>query len=101
MNSYNFLLISCLVLIPYFISLVLIKKGKFELYRQRRFWNIVLLISFLISGILGLVLAFSIDQKLSVEWYQPMLWWHVETGIVMGIVSIIHTFWHLKYFVKK
>lgn len=98
MNSYNFLLISSLVLIPYFVSLVLVKSGKLELYKQRRFWNIVLLISFLVSGILGLILAFLIDQKLSIAWYQSMLWWHVEAGIVMGIISIFHTLWHLKYY---
>lgn len=98
MNSYNFLLISGLVLIPYLISIFLIKKGKIELYKQKRFWNIVLLVSFLISGILGLILAFSIDHKLSIAWYRPMLWWHVEAGIVLGVVSIIHIIRHWRYF---
>jgi hypothetical protein len=52
----------------------------------------------LISGILGLILAFSIDQKLSIIWYLPMLWWHVELGIVMALVAVIHATWHLSYY---
>jgi len=99
MNNYHFVLISSLVLVSYLISVILVKNKKIEQIKQRQFWNGVLLISFLVSGILGLILAFSIDQKLSISWYLPMLWFHVEMGIVMAIVSIFHTFWHLRYFV--
>ena len=65
---------------------------------HRRFWNIILLISFIISGLLGLILALFIDQKWSLLWYQPLLWSHVEFGIIMALVSIMHIFWHLRYF---
>lgn len=98
MQNYNFILLSFLILIAYFGSVVLVKLKKIELIKQRRFWNTILLISFLISGILGLILAFSIDQKISISWYLPMLWWHVELGIVMALVAIFHAFWHLKYY---
>ena len=98
MKSYNFIFVSFLMLITYLGSVVLVKLNKTDLVKQRRFWNTILLVSFLISGLLGLILAFSIDQKLSIDWYLPMLWWHVEAGIVMAIVSIFHLFWHLKYF---
>jgi len=98
MQNYNFILISALVLTAYFGSVILVKLKKIELRTQRRFWNMVLLISFLISGILGLILAFLIDQKLSIGWYLPMLRLHVRLGIVMAIVSIFHAWWHLKYY---
>jgi len=98
MQNYNFTFVSFLVLITYFGSVFLVKFEKIDRVKQRRFWNTILLASFLISGILGLILAFLIDQKLSIKWYLPMLWWHVETGIIMAIVSIFHFFWHLKYF---
>ena len=48
----------------------------------RRLWNTILLVSFLVTGLLGLILAFSIDAKLSLSWYLPFLWFHVEFGIV-------------------
>lgn len=104
MNNYHFLLIFLITFFTYFLSLFLVKTKKINLIIHRRIWNIILLISFLISGILGLILAFSIDQKLTISWYQPFLWFHVEFGIVMALVSIFHTFWHLPYFanlVKK
>jgi spermidine synthase len=98
MNSYNFLLIVFIVFSLYFGSLYLVKRGKIELFKQRQFWNLILLVSFLISGTLGLVLAFFIDQKMSIAWYGNMLWIHVELGIVMALIAIFHAFWHLKYF---
>lgn len=98
MQNYNSILISALVLGAYFGSVMLVKLKKVELRKQRRFWNIVLLISFLISGILGLILAILIDQKISISWYLSMLRLHVRLGIVMAIVSIFHAWWHLKYY---
>lgn len=104
MNNYHFLLIFLITFIAYFFSLFLVKSKIISLIIHRRIWNIILLISFLFSGILGLVLSFSIDQKLTISWYLSFLWLHVEFGIVMALVSIFHTLWHLPYFtnlVKK
>ena len=98
MQNYNSILISVLVLAAYFGSVILVKLKKVELRSQRRFWNVVLLVSFLISGILGLVLAFMIDQKLSISWYLSMLQLNVKMGIVMAIVAIFHAWWHLRYY---
>ncbi|MDD4938499.1 MAG: hypothetical protein PHX34_05865 [Candidatus Shapirobacteria bacterium] len=98
MNVYNFILIFVITFILYFLSLFLVKKNKFNQINHRRFWNIILLVTFLVSGLLGLILAFSIDQKISLNWYQPFLWLHVEFGIIMALVSIFHIFWHLSYF---
>jgi spermidine synthase len=98
MQSYNFILISFFVFFIYFSSLFLIKIQKITQLQHRRFWNLVLLITFLATGILGLFLAFSIDQKLSLRWYLPLIWYHVEFGIIMALVSLFHTFWHLPYF---
>lgn len=100
MNSYHFLLLSILIFGCYFFSNYLVKIKKISLITNRRFWNIVLLISFLISGILGLLLAMFIDLKLSISWYQPALWFHVEFGIIMALVAIFHTFWHLPYYIS-
>jgi spermidine synthase len=98
MLNYHFGIITTVILTAYLGSLGLVKLGKINLIKQRRFWNIILLFSFLISGILGLVLAFCVDQKLAIGWYAQILWIHVETGIVMALVSIFHLLWHTKYF---
>ena len=101
MSGYNFNLITIIVLLAYFSSFYLTKIKKITQIQHRRFWNFVLLITFLVSCLLGLFLAFSIDKKLSLSWYLPLIWYHVEFGIVMSIVAIFHTVWHFPYFLKR
>ncbi|MDD4938067.1 MAG: hypothetical protein PHX34_03585 [Candidatus Shapirobacteria bacterium] len=100
MSNYNFFLIFFLTFLAYFFSLYLVKTKKINLITHRQFWNIILLISFLFSGVIGLILAFSIDQKLSINWYLPFLWLHVEFGIIMALVSLFHIFYHFSYFLN-
>jgi len=100
LNSYHFLILSFIVIVLYFLSFYLVKINIIKLLLHRKIWNLILLFSFLISGIIGLVLAFMIDNKMSITWYSNLLWIHVELGIIMAIVSIFHALWHLKYFVK-
>jgi hypothetical protein len=98
MSSYNFILITIIVLTVYFLSFYLTKIKKITQVQHRRFWNLVLLITFLASCLLGLFLAFSIDQQLSLSWYLPLIWYHVEFSIVMSLVAIFHALWHLPYY---
>lgn len=98
MSNYNFLIIFITTLSSYFLSLFLVKIKKINLIQHRRFWNLILLISFLASCLLGLFLAFSIDNQLSLGWYLPLIWYHVEFGIVMALVSIFHFIWHIPYY---
>ncbi|MFA5749747.1 MAG: hypothetical protein WC895_00800 [Candidatus Shapirobacteria bacterium] len=100
MNSYHFLFLFFIVLGFYFLSNYLVKIKKNSLINHRRLWNVVLLTSFLISGILGLILAIFIDLKISILWYKSALWFHVEFGIVMALIAIIHTLWHLPYYLS-
>jgi hypothetical protein len=98
MSGYNFYLITIITLIAYFLSFYLTKTKKITQIQHRRFWNFVLLITFLASCLLGLFLAFSVDNKLSLSWYLPLIWYHVEFGIVMSLVSIFHILWHIPYY---
>lgn len=100
MNSYYFLLLLILVFASYFLSSYLVKIKKISLIKHRQLWNIILLISFLISGILGIILAAIIDLKLVFLGYRSLLWFHVEFGIVMALVGIFHTLWHLPYYLS-
>jgi len=74
------------------------KKQKISLILHRKIWNYTLLLSFLLVGISGLILAFAADYKILINGYRNLLWLHVETGILMGIISLAHTLWHWKYF---
>ena len=98
MQSYQTIPILSVIIVLYLFSILLVKTKKVSLFHQRRFWNFVLLITFLVSGILGLVLAISIDQKITFGWYLPFLKLHVKFGTAMGMVSIFHLLWHLPYY---
>lgn len=98
MQNYLTIPILLVLIVLYFISIWLVKIKKISLLLQQRIWNVILLITFLVSGILGLILAFTLDQKINFAWYLPFLRLHVKFGIAMSIVSIFHLIWHLPYF---
>lgn len=98
MQNYQTIPILVVLLILYIITIILVKSKKISLFSQRRFWNIVLLITFLVSGLLGLILAISIDQKINLPGYLQFLHLHVKFGIAMSLVSIFHLIWHLPYY---
>lgn len=100
MDSYNFFLILIIMLLSYGISALLVKLDKIRLITHRRIWNILLLITFFVSGIMGLILAFLVDNKISFSWYREFLWFHVEFGISMAIISIFHFYYHLRYYIN-
>lgn len=101
LDSYHFFPILILSVAAYLFSLLLVRLHKMALITHRRIWNYLLLISFLISGLLGAVLAFFIDYKLSVAWYREFLWLHVEAGLAMACISVFHIIWHGRYFWRR
>ncbi len=84
----------------YLIGILLVKTGILSKVTHRKIWNSVLLITFLVSGILGLLIAIQINYKLEWPIVKKLLTWHVDFGIAMCIVSIFHLIWHLDYYVK-
>lgn len=97
-DSYYFLAIFIVMIAAYALSYLLVRLKSISLLAHRKFWNYLLMLSFMISGLLGLILAFLIDQKYSILWYKEVLWMHVEFGIVMAMIAIFHLLWHSKYF---
>jgi hypothetical protein len=96
--KYNFLPIAISLLIFYIITFSLSRKKKIKVSQHRKIWNVILLITFLISGIFGLILAILISYGIRLSFYSDLLFWHVEMGIMMAIISIFHITWHWKYY---
>jgi preprotein translocase subunit YajC len=96
--SYNVVEIILAVLILYSISFLLVRLKKIKLITHRRIWNSLLAIVFLISGILGIIIAIQIDTKTILPGYSRMLWFHVEAGIIMAVISVFHIVWHINYY---
>jgi len=67
---------------------------------HRKFWNILLLLTFLITALLGLLLAIQVNYKLEIPYIKKILIFHVDFGIAMSLVAIIHLSWHLNYYLS-
>ena len=86
------------ILITFYLVSLLISKKKKKMRQHRKIWNILLLITFLVSGIFGILLVLRINYGIEIPLYSDLLFWHVEFGIAMTIISIFHITWHWKYF---
>ncbi len=95
---YHLLSISLFLIVLYFISHILSKKKIIKIITHRKIWNILLLITFLISGILGILLIVRINFGSIIPLPFNILFWHVEIGIAMFVISIFHISWHWAYF---
>ena len=95
---YHLIPILIISLIFYITSHILSKKNKISVSKHRRIWNILLLATFLISGILGILLVIRINFGINFPLPFNILFWHVEFGIAMSIISMFHIAWHWNYF---
>jgi len=96
--NYNFLEIFFVALLIYFGGKFLARKLEISSYKEKKFWNVFLLISFIGSAGTGMILIFIRDY----DWFRSInfnfLFWHVEFSIVMTLLGIFHALWHLKYY---
>jgi hypothetical protein len=99
-NIYNLLPILIVSTILYLLTWILSKRKIVSQKLHRRVWNIVLLISTLVSALLGLFLILNLEFKAGITLPFNMLFWHVEAGIAMSAVAIFHILWHWKYFTR-
>jgi len=99
-KRYPLLLISALCIGLYLFSFMLAKFKIIEIRIHRKIWNIILIITFLVTGLLGLFMVFELNYSIQVTWFKPLLIWHVSFGIGMAIISIFHFLWHWSY-IKK
>jgi hypothetical protein len=98
--DYNFLEIFFVVLLIYFGGKFLARKLEISSCKEKKFWNVFLLISFVGSAGTGMILVFIRDY----DWFRSInfnfLFWHVEFSIIMTLLGIFHALWHLKYYLS-
>jgi hypothetical protein len=101
-SSYSYWFLPILVLVGtlYTTTWILSSVKKITTAVHRKIWNLVLLISTILSAVLGLFLILNIEFGINITLPVDMLFWHVEAGIVLGIVAIFHIFWHRRYFAR-
>ena len=96
--TYHVLPIGVTVLLLYLFSLYLSSAGFTNRQSHRRFWNWILLASFIVTALFGLLMALKVTYKWDIPFSGPVLRWHVETGIAMAFSALIHLTWHLGYY---
>jgi hypothetical protein len=82
----------------YAASFLLHKTKRIRVTTHRKIWNVLLLATFLVTGIFGMILAIQLDYELPFQMPVNLLFWHVEAGIVMTLISLFHIGWHFKYY---
>lgn len=99
-SKYDLILILFACTTLYIFTFLLARRDVIKKVTHRKIWNTVLLITFLVSGLLGLFLAIQLNYNIKINWFSSLLFWHVEFGIAMAGISIFHTLWHLKYYLN-
>lgn len=99
--TYHLLSIGVTALIIYLFTLFLSSSGFTGPQSHRRFWNWVLLLSFLLVALFGLFTALKVNYRWEFTFSDSLLHWHVEAGIAMIFAAIIHLTWHLTYYTTK
>ncbi|HEX7583577.1 MAG TPA: hypothetical protein VF373_02715, partial [Prolixibacteraceae bacterium] len=97
-TAYPLFPISILVILFYSLSFAFSRLGLLSKTNHRKFWNVLLLITFLITGLIGLLMVVKINYKLETHIYDQLVGYHVGFGIGMAIIGFFHFWWHLSYY---
>ena len=96
--TYNVLPIILALIMFYLISYILYDSKIIRKLRYKQMWSIVLVGSLLISGITGIILVLITDYGVRLNLNFNLLFWHVETGIILAVVLFFHIHIHWKKF---
>jgi len=94
MMSYNLLPIILFLLILYVVTYFLYSDNSISVRNFKLFWNLILITSSLIVGLIGILMVIEIDLAiLPID--TTLIFWHVETGIIATVAGIfhIHIYW--------
>jgi len=89
-EKYPFLPVSAVLVAAYVLSHLLSKRGTVSVVAYRWFWNVLLLLTFLVTAISGVLFVIRINYGVVVPLPGNTLFWHVETGIAMTLISVFH-----------
>jgi len=96
-RGYDVVGISAVLLGSYLLSFLLSRMGRITLATHRMFWNLLLTITFLVSCGLGILLTLRVSGY-AVSLPSSAMFWHVEAGIAMTVISTFHIIWHRSYY---
>lgn len=95
---YHFAEILAGTVLLYLLTGLLAKSGRIRTATHRKIWNLVLLLAFLGSCLIGLLLTAQINYGFWPRAMGTLEFWHVELGIAMAAIALFHAAWHLPYY---
>lgn len=99
-KRYYFLPLTMALFLSYLLSLFLVKKKIIKLVNQRKFWNILLAVSFLITLVTSLIYLLEITTGMIFTLPFDVDYWHIEFGLIFMLVGFYHFLWHWPYYRK-
>lgn len=99
--DYNIFPIIIAVFIFYLITYLIYDTKNIKRRTFKQIWSIILVGSFLFSGISGIILSILSDYALTFPLNFNLLFWHVELSIIMAVTSSLHIHIHWKAFKTK
>jgi len=96
--EYNITLITIISVMLYLLSLFLVKYNKISPVTHKKIWNILLLITFIITALTSMIIVLKLEYGTIIQIPLNLSFWHVEIGYAMILISIFHILWHIPYF---
>lgn len=99
-QPYHLATVIIVTLILYFLTWLGWKTAIISKRTYHYIWNTALLVTFVATAILGVILALQVNYKFELPGLDTYMMFHVDAGIAMAIVSVIHLVWHWGYYSK-
>lgn len=101
MNSpYLLIPLGLLLSMIYLVSTILVRLQIIPASNHQKFWNSILLVTFLVTAMLGILLTIQTNYKLDWPLVKALLKYHVNFGIAMSLVAFIHLTRHSSYYFR-
>ncbi len=89
-----------ITLILYLATFSLSKLAVIKTVSHRKIWNVLLLVTFLTTALLGLTLVIQVNYKIKIPFLRQLLTLHVDFGIAMTMIAVFHFLWHWSYYMS-
>lgn len=91
---YDLIQIVVVLVLAYIVSYALYRGNRINKSTHGKLWNILILVSFIITAGMGIILAFFADFGLNVSVGININYWHSEIGIAFFTLIILHLHWN-------
>lgn len=97
-GTYHIWPVSIGVILAYLFSLGAVQLGIYRRGTHHRIWNVLLLLNFLATALIGILLTLQVNYKFPLAGEDTWMLIHVDTGIAMTVIVFFHLGWHWGYF---